>query len=529
MARMVIVLTALACVFAHLEAEESAGTPQALKVVSTPVEEINVDKEYVYQVLVAPESPKAGLNYSLQKAPDGMTVSHDGIVKWSPRMVDIGDHMVCVRISDPRSSETFQYYFLTVTSPWTAQSKVRTLNYNDSKDAKRIFRVGILMINTMTQPVEDNPKSRQLEFYTPEKIGNLFFNHTHGSQAFIQEASYGRVALRGTVVGWLNAPKKDVNADDVIKESDYYFGLAHDYMDFSKYDVFIVHALVEGGGQQSGWLYPEQSVRTPQGIINNIGIIWMINSSVFDIAPLEKSYWSSGDSVLPTTSWAHEFLHTLGINGHANSYDCGDKTLSTVGAANPIKAYGNVYSIMGEHAFGCHPDVLMKSRLGWIDKQQFPTINRSGDYEIYPLETLDMNIKGLFIPVSTEITHESGKMAFDGFVVEYREPIGFDRYLGRLDGSPFLELYKPEGKVDRKGVMVYMKYKSDATDGTVLLDTNPGTSFNPKRGIKFQGNVGKFADAILPVNKTFIHNNISITPHGLTDKGAMRVKIEIGR
>jgi hypothetical protein len=254
----------------------------------------------------------------------------------------------------------------------------------------------------------------------------------------------------------------------------------------------------------------------------------MINSDVFDVAPLKSSNWSSGEAVLPTTSWSHEFLHTFGINGHANSFDCGDKCLFTKGTENPIKAYGNVYSIMGEHAFACHPDVLMKSRLGWIEKQQFPTITQSGNYEIYPLETKDEHVKGLFIPVSPEITTEPGNSVFDGFVLEYREPIGFDRYLERLDGSPFLDTYKPEGKVDRNGVIVYMKYKSDATDGTVLLDTNPETPFNPKRGIKLRGNTGKFADAILNINKTFKHNNISITPLGLSDKGAMRVKIEIG-
>ncbi len=255
----------------------------------------------------------------------------------------------------------------------------------------------------------------------------------------------------------------------------------------------------------------------------------MINSAVFDAAPLATSNWSSGDAVLPTTSWAHEFLHTFGITGHSNSLNCGEKTLSARFAKDAIAGYGGVFSIMGEHAFACHPDVLMKARLGWVEKRQLPTITKSGSYEIYPLETKDENVKGLVIPLSPELANESGEAVFDAIVLEYREPIGFDRYLERLDGSPFLNVYKPEGKVDRKGVIVYLKYKSEETDGTALLDANPETSFLPHRGIKQNGNVGKFADAILGVNKTMTHDTISITPVGVTEKGAMRVHIEIGK
>lgn len=74
---------------------------------------------------------------------------------------------------------------------------------------------------------------------------------------------------------------------------------------------------------------------------------------------------------------------------------------------------------------------------------------------------------------------------------------------------------------------VYMKYATD-TDTTLLLDMNPDTPFNPDRGIKTQGNVGKFADAILPVDRTFYYEDrILITPLGATPDGAMRVRVEI--
>jgi len=43
-----------------------------------------------------------------------------------------------------------------------------------------------------------------------------------------------------------------------------------------------------------------------------------------------------------------------------------------------------------------------------------------------------------------------------------------------------------------------------------------------------QGNVGKFADAILPVDRTFNYDDrILITPLGTTPDGAMRVRVEV--
>jgi hypothetical protein len=505
-----------------------AGPSRSPVFTSSPVTEISVSENYAYPCVAEQTDSGTPVKLALRKAPKGMTIGKDGVVKWKPRLEDVGDHAVSIVAGEAKASEAVQSYFLTVTAPWTEKSKVRTLHYNNAGEAKRACRVAILMINTLPETVADNPKTPRLEFYTPEKLGHLFFHHPDGTSSFLREASHDRVALTGTVVGWLNAPQKGVGADDITRDIELYCGLAQQHMDFLQYDVFVIHALAEGAGQQTGWLYPQQTLKTPRGVIKNIGIVWMINSAVFDAAPLMTSNWSSGEAILPTTSWAHELIHTFGIAGHCNSLDCGDKSLCSPFAKDAINAYGGVFSVMGEHAFACHPDVLMKAKLGWVEKRQVPTITKSGTSEIYPLETKDTNVKGLLIPMSPGIANESGEVVFDAMAVEYREPIGFDRYLERLDGSPFLKTYKPEGKVDRKGVIVYLKYKSDDTDGTVLVDANPATPFNADRGIKLNGNVGKFADAILGVDKTMTYGNVSLTPVGVTEKGAMRVKVEIG-
>ncbi len=405
---------------------------------------------------------------------------------------------------------------------------VRMLDYTAATPGTvKTYKVAVLMINTLTTPMVENTATKQLEFCSPEKLGQIFFEHEHGSASFIKEASYGKVALEGRVVGWIDAPEAGLDGNNVSSQTDRFLSLANAYLTYKDYDIFVVYARTEKGGQQTGWLYPQQSFSAPQGKVSNIGITWMVNSEIFDFAPLLTSNWSSGEAVLPTTSWSHELLHTLGIAGHSNSYDCGNVTLATDGATNPIKGYGGCFSIMGEYAYSTHPDALMKSRIGWLTPQQIPNITTSGTYEIRPLETNDNQTKALVIPLKTPITHTKHTAQFDALVVEYRTATGFDRYLQRLKGSPLLSQYSTLTDIDSNGVLIYMRYSGTATDGTVLLDMNPTTTFRADRGIKWPGNVGKFADAILPVNRTFTCDNIQITPLGTTASGAMRVSVTL--
>jgi M6 family metalloprotease-like protein len=460
-------------------------------------------------------------NWSLASGPAAVTFGTGNAADSTVTFTQLGTYTLQAVVTDGNGGEATDSVSITVNGvqvfdyPATTPGSVKT------------FKVALLMINTRTTPLADNPVTKQLEFYTPEKLGQIFFEHEHGAASFIKEASYGKIALEGRVVGWLDQPTAGLNGTDISSNAGQYISLANDYLTFSDYDVFIVHSLVEGSGQQTGWLYPQQSFNTPQGLIQNIGITWMANSTVFDFAPLLTSNWSSGDSVLPTTSWTHELLHTFGITGHANSYDCGTSTLDLDSASDPLKAYGGVFSIMGEYAFGTHPDALMKSRIGWLTPAQIPEVTSTGTYEIHPLAVNDGQTKALVIPLATPISHSQNPAEFDALVVEYRTATGFDRYLERLNGSPFLSQYTTLTDIDTNGVVVYMRYASTATDATALLDMNPTTTFRADRGIKIPGNAGKFADAILPVNSTFSWDNIRITPLGTTEAGAMRVNITI--
>jgi len=261
----------------------------------------------------------------------------------------------------------------------------------------------------------------------------------------------------------------------------------------------------------------------------------MTNSSVFDKVPAldEPSVWSAGDSILPTTSWAHEMIHTLGASAHANSLDCMQEVVCETGSGGASNGYGNPFSIMGENAFASHPDVYVKSYLGWLASNQVQTVTANGVYTLYPLETDTQNLKGLKIKLSTPLIFDNN--VFDTLYLEYRDAIGMDRYMVRLDRTEsqqahaFLSRYKPDGVINRHGVLALLRdstQDSTNTTTTQLLDMNPTSSYSDD-GIKLPGNVGKFSDAILGTGQSYRlpHDNFTIETIGMSDDGGMQVKI----
>jgi len=65
-----------------------------------------------------------------------------------------------------------------------------------------------------------------------------------------------------------------------------------------------------------------------------VGLNFLINSAMY-----RSTSWDGnpnyGSRVLPSTSWIHEMIHTLGINGHANSLWCDYPAGTHVTYSNP--------------------------------------------------------------------------------------------------------------------------------------------------------------------------------------------------
>lgn len=382
----------------------------------------------------------------------------------------------------------------------------------------------LLLFNASTKNASTPDNVGYHEFYTPEQLGDVYFNDPNGVAAFINEASYGKVSLSGRVVGWFDQPTAPAPAAvDFQTNRETYINQAADFAKFSDYDVIYIVGLTDGDDQlQLGWGL-QNSAMTPQGKWEG-GIDWMVNSTFFTEAGQPYPY----STILPSRSWAHELHHTLGISGHDISLDCTTKTLDAACAFNP---YGNVFSLMGESAVGNHASIGMKQVLGWLGPNQLTHVTASTQITICPTETIDDKPKGLEIPLKTPLTITSTTAnmpaVFDRIFVEYRTPVGFDHYLDRLDDPTWQHRFLTAPRdISKAGVVVSLGYASEDTDSSMLLDMHPTPTDFTQDGIVVAGNVGKFLDAMLLVGETFElpDQGIKITPTAVEGGG---IKVDV--
>ena len=101
------------------------------------------------------------------------------------------------------------------------------------KASKEVVRVCFILVNTLHSPYERFGKHRRYRatwesaFPTPTELGDNFFRHNTSAAKFINEASSGKVAFSGTVVGWFNdTAHGPISATKMFHDRNRYFLLA---------------------------------------------------------------------------------------------------------------------------------------------------------------------------------------------------------------------------------------------------------------------------------------------------------------
>lgn len=382
----------------------------------------------------------------------------------------------------------------------------------DGEPARDHYRVAILMFDGQTTPPEDVSGWSHTE-YTPAMVGEAFFNDPDGVAAYMAEASYGKASFEGTVVGWFDIGAYTGPVNDIVLNYDTYAAMAVDYIDFADYDITYIVAITDTEEVlQVGWGLGNMV----QGVYP-MGVDYMINSWFWN----EAGTRAHSSTALPSTSWAHELSHTLGLTGHAIGLDCGDQI---VGAECILAPYANPYSIMGAYIYGTHQDVRGKLAMNFVDAAQLQDVTESGSYGVCPLETTDTKTKGLSIALPRTLTLVESEAVYDRLIIEYRTPLGFDRYLERLS-SDFVTEFYPAGPLDDDGISLMLGYANES-DSTVLMDVHPDTAFTSS-GIKVAGDGGKYADARLRLGETVTLDvlGIEVTYEGRTMDGGVMVRV----
>ncbi|MEJ2046007.1 MAG: putative Ig domain-containing protein, partial [Reinekea sp.] len=91
-----------------LEVVTVEANNNAPEITSQPTSPALVDKEYQYDV-IATDADGDALTYTLSAAPDGMTLSATGALRWTPNADQVGSHPVAVSVSDGLVKTTQSY------------------------------------------------------------------------------------------------------------------------------------------------------------------------------------------------------------------------------------------------------------------------------------------------------------------------------------------------------------------------------------------------------------------------------------
>ena len=426
----------------------------------------------------------------------------------------------------------------------------------EGSTATKTWNLLVVMTNTTGDiPETSEPNFGGLqEYFSPEELVEAYFHHPNSTRAFVRDASYGTVDLEGTVAGWIHEGDLGLSAGAIRTDRSIWAQPVCDVLDCGAFDAVILAAKTETGGLAVGWKL-QNTLEVEQGSFT-VGFNFLVNSPFFPTAL--NSY--SDSIILPSASWAHELLHTLGISGHGNSLWCGNPDSQ---ASNPrvpvpeldavltepcwIGAYGEGWNIMGERAWGTHPNFVQKIALGWLTEDDVHLISPPGGswsaasgarYEraIYPLSRHDGLVKGISIDLGDQpLSVTDNGLTIDRVHIEYRAPIGLDMFLRRLMGDPidgdrlYIPRFTSSLPIDVDGVAIYLSNSEGLyNDNTYLLDTHPGSPFE-NGSIKLWGNPGKFADAMLTVGETLAIAELpfEITVDGLRSDGGIDVSISV--
>lgn len=179
--------------------------------------------------------------------------------------------------------------------------------------------------------------------------------------------------------------------------------------------------------------------------------------------------WIQGKQGLYT--FVHEFGHNYGL-AHARFWSTNDN--SVVGPGNNVD-YGDIFDMMGSGLYeNNHFHMQAKQSLNWIDSSQWKDTSNSGIERVYRFDSPDTtgSIRAL------RITKSSSPSQY--YWVGFRPGI-------------------PENPYLQNGA--YLLWQRPDIDGSILLDTSPGSS-------------GGRQDSAIPIGKTYSDTtaNIHITP-----------------
>jgi len=427
------------------------------------------------------------------------------------------------------------------------QKPPQVIHYKPAgKASKEVVRVCFILVNTLHAPYDRFGKHKRYRatwesaFPTPAELGDNFFKHNTSAAKFINEASSGKVAFSGTVVGWFNdTAHGPVSATQMFHDRNRYFLLARKAVRLEDYDIFTLVGLAAKGSVQRGW-DRSNAIMDPDcegsyfgcSVIKNVGMNFMINAGMYTKTRLEGNPYDYA-GMLPSKAWAHEMIHSLGSLGHDNALNCGTSPLA--GKCTQV-TYANQFSIMGKSNYAQHPSCQSMEQLGWLGKDEVGEVtldDADRTFTLAPRSVAGSGLKCLKVKLPTPVVALSAYSAYpkplDILWIDHRQASGFDTALGWLDKSIPITSWggvpqwtgsaqtirndgvllalastptqHPSHSLARHHAPASFRRRRYAWAQSELLDVHADTIFRDDLG-KISAAKGKFADATLLVGET---------------------------
>ena len=272
----------------------------------------------------------------------------------------------------------------------------------------------------------------------------------HDVVSYFNEASYGRMQIVPSFFGAYTIPKTtSVECTSSSLSSDV-MNAANADVDFTQYRRLI---LVVNCPNAKSTGSTEAPMSTPDGTVT---------AAKISLDPVSAKR-------LDTT--VHEISHTLGsYNKHAGFYVCLPDAFDPPTRFDPSctsAEYGDEFDVMGNGpaaTLAAHLSPFHKANAGWFAAGEFPSVTSSASFVLAPYERTPSSGQPLALNIPRGTSGTS-------FTVEYRQPIGFDAWMGSSTSCP--RCTATQGASIR--LANFLATGTGGGSDTQLIDTTPGS------------------------------------------------------
>jgi len=370
------------------------------------------------------------------------------------------------------------------------------------KDSLGEQRVGVFLIDYVNDGNEQ----------TREQVEEAIFHSPWSINNFVRDSSYNKTWLTGDVFGWVHLAEEERYCwPDDGTLLDHFLDQGINFRQYGRF-VFLIRGTKVGCSWGSS-SFGKIPLQTPDGLVN--ASVSRIRTPTF--------YFPSDVSRTTNTVLAHELIHSFGITGHANAYECGKVTLTANRSSCTQLSENDPFDIMGRRYWSAQPNACYKEELGWLNATEIKTIRKSGKFLLYPFEDSSSKTKALKIPLRNPIpiaTVSGSELFMTAYYLEYRIGQGVDeRLLGLAQG-----LFMAPAPISTQGIMIRgALFTNGQCTTTYLLDMHPESYPNNSSPA-----ANDWIDSFLYVGEKFVDtaNGITIIPKRLSADGAMTVSVQ---